>query len=370
MPPVLIAVIIDRHLRSLHLQAHNGATDERFCKPTNYVATRRIHLAILTTSFTSLLMAHAPPSSQALGLKLTDHNALIFDVYGTLIDWESAIHDAFAPVFPNLTREKILVRYAEVEGNLQTQFQNTHYSKLLELAYRQLTTPFGVSTADVSELSKEVSVSTSCVKEEAMSATGPHASAADDAHRFGGSIADWKPFPDTIDALHRLKKHFALIVLSNVDDRSFAGTHAKLYSPDHPGSAYRTVTPDSPFSLILTAQQVGTYKPNAAMLESALRQLSARPDPSLPSNPSVRLDASRVLVVANSIRHDIIPAMQHELRSVWISRYRVNFVGNESNVAGHPFPEEGATADGKHPYTWRYETLGSLADAVEREAQL
>ncbi|KAF8549652.1 HAD-like protein [Imleria badia] len=293
-------------------------------------------------------------ASETPSLTLTEHRALIFDVYGTLIDWESTIHDALVHVFPDLPREEILVRYAGVEGKLQMQFQSTPYSKILELAYRQLAA--GVE----GELGKD---------SEQLGA-----SASDDAAlRFGRSIADWKPFPDTIDALHRLKKHFALVVLSNVDDHSFAQTHAKLCTPAHPGSAYPTITPDSPFALVLTAQQVGAYKPDPFMLASALRQLSANPDPSLPSNPGVHADASRVLVVANSLRHDILPAIQHGLRSVWISRYGVNVIGNERDLAVHYSDREGVTLvddhGGKYPYTWRYETLGRMADAVEREVQ-
>ncbi|KAF8438971.1 HAD-like domain-containing protein [Boletus edulis BED1] len=303
----------------------------------------------------------SPSTADTPSFTLTEHRALIFDVYGTLIDWESAIHDALAPVFPDLPRKEILVNYSGVEGNLQTQFQRMPYSGILELAYRQLTTPTGVTQGEL-RLKEQRGCN---VKEDvATPSTSPR---SDDATRFGRSIPDWKPFPDTIDALHRLKKHFALVVLSNVDDQSFAGTHAKLCNPDYPGSAYRTVTPDSPFSLVFTAQQVGAYKPNPLMLGCALRQLSANPDPSLPSNPSVHVDASEVLVVANSLRHDIIPAMEHKLRSVWISRHGVNLIGNESNVALHSSDQEGATAGGKHPYTWRYETLGTMADAVEGE---
>ena len=322
----------------------------------------------LTSPIIKSIALQSPSASEISNMKLTEHRALIFDVYGTLVDWESAIHDALVPVFPDFSREKILVSYAGVEGILQTQFQGTPYSKILELAYRQLSTASsGVTMAGVAEgeLRKEQPAPTSDVKEESAPP-----SPSDDAKRFGRSIPDWKPFPDTIDALHRLKKHFALVVLSNVDDRSFSGTHEKLCSPDYPGSAYRTITPDSPFSLVLTAQQVGAYKPDPLMLESALKQLSANPDPSLPSNPSVRVDASEVLVVANSICHDVIPAMQHNLHSVWISRHGVNSIGSDSNVAARYSDKEGATAeDGEYPCTWRYETLGRMADAVEEEVE-
>jgi len=313
-------------------------------------------------------------ASETLISKLTEHRALIFDVYGTLVDWESAIHDALIPVFPDLPRREILVNYAAVEGNLQTQFPSTPYSKILELAYRQLITPSGMTTAGVAsgESKQEHRGFTSNVTVDGDAAStalpSPPLALDDDALRFGRSIATWKPFPDTIDALHRLKKHFALIVLSNVDDESFAGTHAQLCTPDYPGSAVPTVTSDSPFSLIFTAQQVGAYKPNPLMLQSALRQLSANPNPLLPSNPGVGVDAAQVLVVANSIHHDIIPAMQHGLRSVWISRHGVNCNGNESNVADSS-DQEGARGAGKYPYTWRYETLGRMADAMDAEMQ-
>ncbi|KAG9313639.1 HAD-like domain-containing protein [Chiua virens] len=303
-------------------------------------------------------------------MKLSDHHVLIFDVYGTLVDWESAIHEALhgLPVFHNLTREEGLVIYAGIEGNLQTQFQNTPYSQILELAYRQLANPSegGVSTAGIEEGSlRKVHASTSNVQNEDDGAKISCVSSPDvdnPAQRFGRSIPDWKPFPDTIDALHRLKKTFR-------PRRLIQRTHWKLCTPDHPGSAYHTVTPDSPFSLVLTAQQIGAYKPNPLMLECALRQLSANPDPSLPSIPGSHFDPSHVLAVANSIRHDIIPAMQHDLHSVWISRHGANFIGNESTVAQH-HSKEGLAVGGKYPYTWRYETLGRMADSVEAEKSL
>ncbi|KAG8216671.1 HAD-like protein [Butyriboletus roseoflavus] len=297
-------------------------------------------------------MAHKSPSASAKSspnVKLTENRALVFDVYGTLVDWESAIHDAFVPVFPKLTRKEILVNYAVIEGNLQTQFQSTLYSTILELAYRQLATPPSMTTAGSAQGES---------REEQCASTPDGVKGESEISTVSTSSTD--------DAL---KKHFALVVLSNIDDSSFAGTHEKLCTPDYPGSAYRTVTPDSPFSLILTAQQVGAYKPNPLMLESALKQLSANPNPSLPSNPLVDVDASRVLVVANSIHHDIIPAMQRKLHSVWISRHGVNFIGSESSVTVYHSDREGATVDGGCPYTWRYETLGRMADAVEEEVQ-
>ncbi|KAI6029597.1 putative haloalkanoic acid dehalogenase [Pisolithus microcarpus] len=198
--------------------------------------------------------------------RLSDHRALLFDVYGTLVDWETGIYDFLGPFFPGEPREELM-------------------------------------------------------------------------------IALWE-----FAALHKLKKYFALVVLSNVDDDSFEKTHAQLSSSAYDrGSAYPTVTPESPFSLILTAHRVGSYKPDPLVLRAALQQLGSCPDPSLPSNPAICVDKSHVLTIANSLRHDILPSMQEGLRSVWISRHG-----------------EGL-ASGRHPYTWRFETLGGLADAVDAE---
>ncbi|KIK26040.1 hypothetical protein PISMIDRAFT_95939 [Pisolithus microcarpus 441] len=257
--------------------------------------------------------------------RLSDHRALLFDVYGTLVDWETGIYDFLGPFFPGEPREELMMRYGNVEANLQAQYPTAKYSKILEMAFRQMMH----RSADVAE-----------------GVTGED----DDAVRFGASIAAWKPFPDTVAALHKLKKYFALVVLSNVDDDSFEKTHAQLSSSAYDrGSAYPTVTPESPFSLILTAHRVGSYKPDPLVLRAALQQLGSCPDPSLPSNPAICVDKSHVLTIANSLRHDILPSMQEGLRSVWISRHG-----------------EGL-ASGRHPYTWRFETLGGLADAVDAE---
>ena len=327
--------------------------------------TRVTHLRIQSRLAFPNLFLHPPPplshwqlvpmalpspskasDSETPGVTLTQHRALVFDVYGTLVDWESGIHAALSHLFPNVPRETVLVRYAEVEGALQTQHPSTPYADILALAYRQL------AAGQVTEAFESDADAAAC--------------------RFGRSIADWKPFPDTLHALHRLKKQFALVVLSNVDDSSFAHTHAQLCSSDYPGSAYPTLTPDSPFALVLTAQQVGAYKPHPAMLASALRQLSADTDPSRPSCPGVCVAPEEVLVVANSLRHDVLPATHHGLRSVWISRHGVNLIGNETDLGVRCSAREGATDSeegGEYPYAWRYETLAGLADAVEREVQ-
>ncbi|KAG1823547.1 HAD-like domain-containing protein [Suillus subaureus] len=271
-------------------------------------------------------------------LELTSHKVLVFDVYGTLIDWESGIYNSLKPLFPKDTpREEVLQKYAAAELDLQMKDPSVPYSKILHLAWLQLS---GQANTTLGSASSTLPTS--------------------DAERFGASIPTWQPFDDTVQALHRLKKHFALVVLSNVDNRSFGGTHELLKSKTHEASKsrYPTDTPDSPFSLILTAQQLNAYKPDLRVLETALQQVSSAPRPLIPHpSPPWGVGAREVLVVANSLLHDIEPANLHSLNSVWISRHEKNIIGSKSELK-----ERGT-------WTWRFETLGDLADAVDQEVK-
>ncbi|KAG2142484.1 haloacid dehalogenase [Suillus clintonianus] len=298
-------------------------------------------------------------------LDLTSHKVLVFDVYGTLIDWESGIYNSLKSLFPKDTpREEVLEKYAAVELDLQMKDPSLAYSKILDLAWMRLSgqadmSPGRGKTAAVTEGGEEIGASSpaGAQQDSDMASSTPPAS---DAERFGASVPTWQPFEDTVQALHRLKEHFALVVLSNVDNRSFDGTHELLKSQTREArkSKYPTETPASPFSLILTAQQFNAYKPDPRALDTALQQVSSAPRSLLPHpNPPWAVEAREVLVVANSLQHDIEPANLHNLNSVWISRHEKNIIGAKADVK-----ERGL-------WTWRFETLGDLADAVDQEVQ-
>lgn len=312
-----------------------------------------------------LLLHHFSPI-QMPKLELTSHKVLVFDVYGTLIDWESGIYNSIKPLFPKDTpREEVLERYAAVELDLQLKDSSVAYSKILHLAWLRLSgqanTSFGRGgPAAVTEEGEGIGASTSAVTQQDLDpASSPPLRLTSDAERFGASIPTWQPFEDTVQALHRLKEHFALVVLSNVDNRSFGRTHDLLKSTTHSAkSRYPTETPDSPFSLILTAQQLNAYKPDLRVLETALQQVSSAPRSLLPHpSPSWAVEAREVLVVANSLLHDIEPANLHNLNSVWISRHEKNIIGTRPDLK-----ERGM-------WIWRFETLGDLADAVDQEVK-
>jgi 2-haloacid dehalogenase len=105
------------------------------------------------------------------------------------------------------------------------------------------------------------------------------------------SLRDWRPWPDTVNALHELRKRFSLAIISNVDDDLFAATLPQL---------------EVKFDQIITAQQAGAYKPSLKIFELALSRIG--------------VSAHRILHVGQSIYHDIVPAQSLGLSTVWVNR--------------------------------------------------
>ncbi|GAC1655038.1 MAG: HAD family hydrolase [Acidobacteriaceae bacterium] len=112
-----------------------------------------------------------------------------------------------------------------------------------------------------------------------------------DAERFAASVAEWEPFSDTVEALKRLKGRFKLIILSNVDRDLFAVTNRKLQVE---------------FDGVITAEDVGSYKPSPRNFETLLAVV----------------EREKHVHVAQSLFHDHAPAQAMGIRSVWINRYR------------------------------------------------
>ena len=148
-----------------------------------------------------------------------------------------------------------------------------------------------------------------------------------EAKAFAASIADWPAFPDTVSALQTLAKHYHLIILSNVNNDAFVHTRAKLEN-------------GFKFAAVLTAEDIGTYKPD----ENNFRYMLERAK----QMPGVEKDED-VLVTANSLFHDHVPAQKLGLRSSWISRSAT--IGQIEGVK----------------YDFRFTTLEDMADALVKE---
>lgn len=204
----------------------------------------------------------------------------------------------------------------------------------------------------------------------ASTSTSDAAEGGDANNTFGNSIKNWPIFPDTSAALHSLARHFKLVVLSNVDRESFQYTHGVLSegrTPEDPSLYLYPATKaekywhpqstpakgKSPWTLILTAQDVGCYKPALGGFQEALEYIKTNPEllgGQLDEGEDVK---DKVLVVAQSLPHDHVPASQLGVKSVWIDR--------QSAVTCNELP------GGQKPYAWRFKTLGEMADAVEKE---
>jgi len=221
---------------------------------------------------------------------------LTFDCYGTLIDWEKGILDAVGSVLRlhgvSTSDETVLRLYTKLEAEQESGPYKT-YREVLR----------GVMSGLAAELAFPASIA--------------------DLDALPDSVGLWPPFTDTVAALRRLSERYKLVILSNIDDALFAQTAPLLQVR---------------FSDIITAQQVGSYKPSLQNFRFALDRLG--------------VPASQVLHVAQSLYHDHVPAKRLGFTTVWVNR--------PSRLAGTglALPAE-VLPDLEVP------DLESLADAVE-----
>ena len=207
-----------------------------------------------------------------------DFKFLSFDCYGTLIDWESGIWNAFQPVilFNNrndLTREKVLRNFALLESEQQKQTPSMLYSEILFNVHKKFTEENELKSTD--ELDKN----------------------------FGSSVPFWPAFADSADALRILKSKFKLVILSNVNVAGFTSSNRWL---------------GVEFDEIYTAEHVGSYKPNPSNFEYMFDNLKKAHD----------AEKKDILHVAQSLFHDHVPAKDFGMNTVWIDRQNLSKGGN------------------------------------------
>ena len=233
-------------------------------------------------------------------MRLADFKVLTFDCYGTLIDWESGMIAALAPLTDRLDRElrrdEILAAHGRHEARQELQTPTRLYRDVLAIVYRRLAEEWEVPVT------------------------------WEECERYGGSIADWPAFPDSAEALEYLARHYKLVILSNVDNRSFAASNERL------GVA---------FDAIYTAEDIGSYKPSDRNFEYLLRGVA-----------DLGHDRSDILHTAESLFHDHVPANRHGLASCWIHRR-------------HAQGGFGATVEPDEAPSWdfRFESMAAMVDA-------
>jgi 2-haloacid dehalogenase len=201
-------------------------------------------------------------------VQLSDFEALSFDCYGTLIDWEAGITAVLRPWADAHAVGADDEQLLEVFGRCESAAEEAQPGGLYPRILAQTMTAVG------RELGVDVS--------------------REEADRMARSVPDWPAFPDSPDALARLKLRYRLIILSNVDRASFAGSNRRL-----------GVT----FDEVLTAQDIGSYKPAPRNFDALLTRCA-----------ELGIGSGKLLHVAQSLFHDHVPAKAVGLPTVWIDR--------------------------------------------------
>jgi 2-haloalkanoic acid dehalogenase type II len=253
-----------------------------------------------------------------MAFDLTKSNFLAFDIYATLIDWESGISKQLAPLLPRLPessplllqspqkqRAFLLRRFAEIEIQIQTAEPALIYTAVLS----------GIYTKLAAELEVEI---------------GP-----DDAHAFGQGIGEWEAYPDTVAAMQVLGKYYKLAPLSNVDKTSFNRTLTGPLKGVH-------------FDALYLAEDIGSYKPSLNNFHYLIDHVQEE----------FGIEKMQICMVAQSLQHDHVPAKTMGMSpSVWISR------GGDKSAMGSGNLEK---YQEKVNLGAIYDTLGEMAEAVER----
>ena len=199
-------------------------------------------------------------------MELTDYEALSFDCYGTLIDWEAGIARGLGTMLASqgitADAEELLERFAGHEAALEAG-PYRRYREILAEAGRRIGRNYGVELAN------------------------------DAAEAFAASVGDWPAFPDSAAALARLAERFRLGIITNCDDDLFDQSNRRL-----------GVT----FDWIVTAEQAGSYKPDPRSFELAFERMN--------------VPRERIVHVAQSLFHDHVTAKALGLTTVWIDRRR------------------------------------------------
>jgi 2-haloacid dehalogenase len=207
-------------------------------------------------------------------------DAVSFDCYGTLIDWESGIVAAIRPILEarglDLSDTQILALFADIEPMAQ-RGQYVEYRQVLRDVMRELARRTGFSPDDA------------------------------DLDCLVDSLPDWPPFPDTVGALRAIKSRYNIAIISNIDDDLFALTARRL---------------DVEFDQVITSQQARSYKPSLHNFVLALDRIAVSPD--------------RLLHVAQSAFHDVAPAKSIGLSVVWVNRHGGRDVGATRPVQATP----------------------------------
>jgi len=200
-------------------------------------------------------------------LNFDSFEVITFDCYGTLIDNQRI----------NMAVEKAL----ELYGELESEAERGHYQKYRNVLRMVLKGHYQKYRNVLRMVLKGLCSRVGFLPTEA------------ELRDFSESVKEWPPFPDSVASLEALKRKYKLAIISNIDDDLFTFSAQRLRVQ---------------LDWIITAEQARSYKPSFNNFHLAINRIGVPQD--------------KILHVAQSLYHDIIPAKTLGLRTVWINRRR------------------------------------------------
>ena len=188
-----------------------------------------------------------------------------FDVYGTLIDWETGVYEAFKAEADRdgftIDKDELLREFHEVQRQIKAGSYEL-YAEVLRRTAVQIAKNLGWPL----EPSR--------------------------SNFLPDSVQRWPPFKETNAQLDRFKKKFDIGLISNVDDKLL-------------GQTRRHIPLD--YDLVVTAQQVRSYKPDPAHFKEAARRIGGK---------------KGWVHIASSYYHDVEPCLKEKVPVIWVNRHR------------------------------------------------
>lgn len=236
-------------------------------------------------------------------MRLTDFDALTFDMIGTIIDFETGIlnwlRPRILPTHPTATDDELLAAYARAQADVRKEDPKLRFSGRFPKMWDLIAAQYGVEVRP------------------------------EDGRGFMLSGRNWPPFADSVEALQRLKRYYPVLVVATNGDRVSARCHA--------------ATLGSPFTRVITEEDMGTNKPNRGAFEYFTGKVA-----------ELGIEKNRILHVAQSQYHDIGAAKEFGLATCWIYRRH-----GKEGYGGTQTPPRFTNPD------FLALSLGELADQVE-----
>ena len=205
-----------------------------------------------------------------------DVKFVTFDCYGTLIDWESGVYEAFQREADRdgftIDRDVLIPRFIDVQREIQRGSYELYAEVLRRTAVRV-----------ASELGWELEPSRS--------------------NFLPNSVPAWAPFRETNPQLERFSKKFELGILSNIDDKLLGATR-RHFRVD--------------FDLVVTAQQVRSYKPDPAHFKECARRIGGK---------------KGWLHIGSGYESDVAPCLKMNVPVIWVNRKGEKLEGRKAPSA-------------------------------------